>query len=127
VVDDLLCHLSRVFAALLCQDERDIRLVIAKSRVGRRHDFPGGRESTGLERPEQFGGKQSLKRLHQRKKLTSIVVLSKRLQGRAGSTLLAAGAPAPPNRVTLEMAGLPAVVSSAWRHSRTGKDALSGP
>ena len=48
----MLRELSRIFAALLREHERGVRLVIAEARIGSRHDLAdsgqiGGRERTG--------------------------------------------------------------------------------
>ena len=49
VFDDFLCECSRVFAPLFGEDERGVGLVIAKTRVGRRHDLAGRRQTGGGE------------------------------------------------------------------------------
>lgn len=52
MLDDLLRQLSRIFSALFGKDERTVALIIAKTRVGRGHNFAGPGQPA---RPESGG------------------------------------------------------------------------
>ena len=61
MLDDLLRERARIFSALLRQDERGVRLIIAEARVGRGRDFAGLRQVGRGERGASSAREKRLK------------------------------------------------------------------